>query len=184
MTKSSKTWTRNLPNCNKLADFHLLLQKRYESKELNPIQVACFFETKSPMFKKKKDLGLIVTKQSAAVAGYQPMPIHADHRAMCRFTVAQTTGYIDVTERIKLMLENWGQKNASNKHGNISISLGNVKQGDNVLSYGIVTGHVVATVKNANNLSVSHTFNSIGRETSSSEAAVRAWTEKQSSMGL
>lgn len=63
------------------SDFHLLLQQRYESKELNPIQVACFFETKLTMYKKKKDLGLIVTRQSAAIAGHQPMPIHADHRA-------------------------------------------------------------------------------------------------------
>jgi len=63
------------------SDFHLLLQQRSELKELNPIQVACFFETKSTMWKKKKDLGLIVTKQSAAIAGYQPMPINADHRA-------------------------------------------------------------------------------------------------------
>ncbi|KAL5403902.1 hypothetical protein PMIN03_009531 [Paraphaeosphaeria minitans] len=166
------------------SDFHLLLQQRYESKELNPIQVACFFETKSTVFKRKKDLGLIVTRQSAAIAGYQPMPIHRDHRAMCRFTDAQDTGYVDITDTMKLMLENWGQNDASNQHGNISISLGNVKQGDNVLNYGIVTGHVVATVRNANNLSVSHTFNSIGHGTSASEAAVRAWTEKQSSIGL
>lgn len=63
------------------SDFHLLLQQRYESKDLNAIQVACFFETQTTIFKKKKDLGLIVTKESAAIAGYKPMPIHADHRA-------------------------------------------------------------------------------------------------------
>ncbi|KAF1967385.1 hypothetical protein BU23DRAFT_573272 [Bimuria novae-zelandiae CBS 107.79] len=159
-------------------DFHLLLKQRYESKELNPIQVACFFETKSTMWKKKKDLGLIVTKQSAAIAGYQPMPIHADHRAMCRFTDAQTTGYVDATQTMKLMVENWGQKNVATE-----VSLGNVEQGANVLNYGIITGHVVATVKNANNLSVSHTFNSIGQGTAASDAVVRAWAEKQSLTG-
>jgi hypothetical protein len=45
-------------------------------------------------------------------------------------------------------------------NGKCVISLGDVKQGDNVLNYGIITGHIVGTVKDTNHLNVSHTVSS------------------------
>lgn len=96
-------------------DFHKVLRQRYDSSQLNPIQVACFFETTTTtktIWKTKKDLGLIVTKQSATLAGDDGMPVNADHCAMCRFSNTQIAGYVDITETIKLMVENWGKKTA------------------------------------------------------------------------
>jgi protein SERAC1 len=90
-------------------DFHMLLQKRYASKELKPIQVACFFEemnTTKNWWKVKKDLGQIVTDKSATLAGYKPIGINANHIAMCKFPALQTQGYIDVTGKMKLMISN------------------------------------------------------------------------------
>jgi protein SERAC1 len=103
-------------------EFHKVLKRRYNSKELNPIQVACFFETVSTtktFWKTKKDLGLIVTKQSATLAGDDGMPINSDHCAMCRFANAQATGYVDITDTIKLMIENWGKKTADREVRNL-----------------------------------------------------------------
>jgi len=91
-------------------DFHVLLQERYASRDFKPIQVACFFETKStilrwgPFKKAKTDLGQIVTAESATLAGYKPIPINADHLAMCKFLDDQTTGYVDITDMLKLMI--------------------------------------------------------------------------------
>lgn len=66
-------------------EFHKLLQQRYASKELRPIQVACFFESMSTLknfWKVKIDLGQIVTAESATLAGYDPIQINADHLTM------------------------------------------------------------------------------------------------------
>ena len=41
-------------------------------------------------------------------------------------------------------------------NGKPAITLGDVKQGDNVLNYGVIAGHVVGNVKDANHISVSH----------------------------
>jgi hypothetical protein len=89
--------------------FHLLLQERHSSEVLKPIQVACFFETKSTIKKKwgmHGNLDQIVTADSASVAGYKAMPINADHSTMCKFADVQDTGYIDVTGALKLMIDN------------------------------------------------------------------------------
>jgi protein SERAC1 len=94
-------------------DFHMLLQKRYASKELRPIQVACFFEQKTTAKtwrKVKKDLGQIVTADSATLAGYKPIGISADHITMCKFPDVQTPGYKDVTGMMKLMISNLDKK--------------------------------------------------------------------------
>lgn len=96
-------------------EFHIALQQRYDVKGVNPIQVACFFETKSTtktFWKKKRDLGTIVTKQSATISGFRPMALNADHCAMCRFADPQATGYVDVTNTMKMMIENCGKKTA------------------------------------------------------------------------
>lgn len=89
--------------------FHMLLQARYASRHPKPIQVACFFETKSTTKKVgliKKDLGQIVTVESATLAGCKAIPINADHRTMCKFPDNETTGYIDVTGMLKVMISN------------------------------------------------------------------------------
>lgn len=90
-------------------DFHMLLQERYASRDPKPIQVACFFETKSTTKKwgpLKKNLGQIVAAESATLAGYKAIPINADHRTMCKFSDNETTGYIDVTGMLKVMISN------------------------------------------------------------------------------
>ncbi|KAF1959507.1 hypothetical protein CC80DRAFT_544954 [Byssothecium circinans] len=66
--------------------------KDVDKKSAKPQQISDMFPQDEIDSWKKKDLGQIVTKQSATIAGYQPMPINADHRAMCRFAGAQTTG--------------------------------------------------------------------------------------------
>jgi hypothetical protein len=103
--------------------FHTLLRERYASQGPRPIQVACFFETKSTKVKwgfAKKDLGQIVTAESATLAGYKPMPINADHRTMCKFPDVETTGYIDVTGILKLMISNL-EKNTNESEARLDL---------------------------------------------------------------
>ena len=90
-------------------DFHMLLQKRLASRELKPIQVACFFEemrTKKTWWKIKQDLGQIVTAESATLEGYKQVGINADHVMMCRYASAEATGYKLVTGKIKEIIAN------------------------------------------------------------------------------
>ncbi|KAF9770812.1 hypothetical protein IL306_011582, partial [Fusarium sp. DS 682] len=142
-------------------DFHILLRERYTSRDVQPIQVACFHETKSTIVKVKairKDLGQIVTKDSATLAGYDPIPIHEDHRLMCKFPDDQTPGYTEVTNMLNRMISNLDKGVDELKgDGKTIISLGEVKHGDYALIYGIVCGHVVGTTENAVNQQVSHT---------------------------
>ncbi|KAI9726410.1 MAG: hypothetical protein M1834_009038 [Cirrosporium novae-zelandiae] len=164
-------------------EFHMLLQQRYASKELNPIQVACFFESKSTkktQWGMKIDLGKIVTAESATLAGCKPVAINANHLTICKFADDQTTGFIDVTDILKLMISNIDKTTEDPKKiGKTVISLGDVKQGDNVLSWGIITGHVVGTVKDANKLNILNTFNSFGGGSLVTDAAIKAWIQKK-----
>jgi len=141
-------------------DFHLLLRERCEPKASKPIQVACFVETKSTIVKGplgKKDLGRIVEAESATLAGYRPIPINADHRSMCKFTDEETTGYIDLTGTLKSMIANVDKDTDQFKVQPTGISLGDVRHGDYGVNYGIVSGHVVGTTRDAVNQTVQHT---------------------------
>jgi len=94
-------------------NFHMLLQKRYASKDLRPIQVACFFEQKTTSktwWKVKSNLGQIVSADSATLAGYKPIGISANHITMCKFPDVETPGYKDVTGKMKLMISNLDKK--------------------------------------------------------------------------
>jgi hypothetical protein len=160
-------------------EFHKLLARRYNTQDLNPIQVACFFETvkTTKNVGVKKDLGIIVSKQSASLAGSDPMGINEDHCSMCKFENAHSTGYVDVTDTIKLMMDNWDKKkdDRESNNGRINITLGDVKQGHGVLNYGgIVQGHVVGTTKDAVNQVVSNLFSS-GNGTSTPDPLLQAW---------
>ncbi|RYO79112.1 hypothetical protein DL764_010049 [Monosporascus ibericus] len=162
-------------------NFHMLLRERYESRDRKLVQVACFFETKSTAVKKglvKKDLGQIVTAESATLAGYNPIPINADHRTMCKFPDDQTTGYIAVTGMLKQMISNLEKDvNELESDGKTIIKLGDVKHGDYGIIYGIVSGHAVGTTANAVNQQVSHTF--IGDNSSAADRAIAAWIENK-----
>ncbi|KAM3084414.1 hypothetical protein ACMFMG_001481 [Clarireedia jacksonii] len=144
-------------------DFHVLLQERYASKELKPIQIACFFETKHTekklgKLKGKKDLGQIVTADSATLAGYKPIAINADHLAMCKFQDAQTDGYVSVTEMLKLMISKLDEDYDKLKNdGRTSIQLGDIENRVST-NYGYVGGHMVGMTKDANRVVVSHNF--------------------------
>ncbi|KAF4625704.1 hypothetical protein G7Y89_g12459 [Cudoniella acicularis] len=90
-------------------DFHMFLRERYASRHPKPIQVACFYETMSTTKKLgplRKDLGQIVTAESATLTRYKAIPINANHCAMCKFPDNETTGYIDVTGMLKVMISN------------------------------------------------------------------------------
>ncbi|KAH9206212.1 SesB protein [Leptodontidium sp. 2 PMI_412] len=144
-------------------DFLKLLQTRFSSKELRPIQVACFFETKSTIksWKKiKKDLGQIVTSESASLPGYKPIGINATHSLMCKFSDDQDQGYIDVTGAIKLMISNLDKKKEDLKNSaQAVITFGDFKQGDRVINIGgYVTGPIVGTTENAVTMSLSNNF--------------------------
>ena len=96
--------------------FHLLLRERHDTQPLRPIQVACFFETKSTIKKKwglNGNLEQIVTADSASIAGYKALPINANHSTMCKFSDVQDTGYIDVTSALKLMIDNLEKESPS-----------------------------------------------------------------------
>ncbi|RDL34716.1 uncharacterized protein BP5553_07844 [Venustampulla echinocandica] len=146
-------------------DFHMLLQKRYTSKDLRPIQVACFFEQKTTSktwWKAKSDLGQIVTADSATLAGYKPIGISADHITMCKFPDVQTPGYKDVTGKMKLMILNLDKKTEDmNKVAQTVITFGDFKGGDNNISLGgFMMGHVVGTTKDAVNLNLVNNWGS------------------------
>lgn len=75
--------------------------------------MACFYETKSTSktWKKiKKDLGQIVTGESASLPGYKPIAVQASHSMMCKFVDDQDQGYRDVTGAIKMMIANLEKK--------------------------------------------------------------------------
>jgi len=143
-------------------DFHMLLRKRLESPGAKPIQVACFFETSTTkvalgLIKVKTDIGHIVTEESATLMGYKPMPINADHRTMCKFAHHQLPGYVDVTGILKTMVSNLDKgKDELDRDDRVMITFGDVKQGDDVVNYGIVAGHIIGTTKDAHRLEVSN----------------------------
>ncbi|CAG8393429.1 unnamed protein product [Penicillium salamii] len=93
-------------------NFSTLLRERLESRKEKPIQIACFFETKSTIVKGKtldivkKNVGLIVSEESATLPGYKPNPINEDHRTMCKFADNETTGYINIISQLKAMISN------------------------------------------------------------------------------
>jgi len=149
---------------------------------LRPIQVSCFFETKSTnkTWKKiKKDLGQIVTSESASLPGYKPIAIQASHSLMCKFADEQDQGYIDVTGAMKLMILNLDKKKEDLKvlilavlkrrqwtlanmfmqnSAQTVITFGDFKQGDRVINIGgFVTGNIVGTTENAVNMSLTNT---------------------------
>ncbi|KAH6662740.1 SesB protein [Halenospora varia] len=144
-------------------DFLKLLQTRYSSKELKPIQVACFYEgykTTKTVMKMKKDLGQIVTDESASLPGYKPIAIQASHSMMCKFVDEQDQGYKDVTGAIKLMISNLDKKKEDLKNApQTVITFGDFKQGDGVINIGgFVTGPIVGTTENAVTMNLTNTF--------------------------
>ncbi|KAF2265052.1 SesB protein [Lojkania enalia] len=100
-------------------DFHSLLEERLSSNDLKPIQVACFFEeikTTRTFFKVfEKDLGHIVTADSATLAGCKQFGINATHQMMCRFSNVENAGYKLVTGKIKEMISNFNKSKAQLK---------------------------------------------------------------------
>ncbi|EPE35217.1 alpha/beta-Hydrolase [Glarea lozoyensis ATCC 20868] len=158
-------------------DFHLLLQKRYASKDQKPIQVACFFEqktTRKTWWKAKSDLGQIVTADSATLTGFNPIGISADHITMCKFPDVQTPGYKDVTGKIKLMISNLNKPTEElNKGGQTVITFGEFKAGDNNVNMGgYVMGHVVGTTKEAVNFTLANNWGGSSSSSSPLETAI------------
>jgi protein SERAC1 len=100
-------------------DFHILLEQRLKSDSLKALQVACFFEeiktTRTLFLGMQKDLGHIVTADSATLAGCKQVGINATHQTMCRFSNADTAGYKLVTGKIKEMIENFKKDNTQLK---------------------------------------------------------------------
>ncbi|EFR02207.1 SesB protein [Nannizzia gypsea CBS 118893] len=141
-------------------DFLIFVRDRYVTRNEYLLQVACFFETKSTKIKIKgikTDLGHIVTEDSATLANYKPIAINADHRTMCHFPDCETTGYIDVTGKLKQMIANMDKGVYSLKEAGRSITVSDTYFGENFHNYGIATGNIIGTTPNANNLTVSPT---------------------------
>ncbi|KAH7355492.1 hypothetical protein BKA66DRAFT_475497 [Pyrenochaeta sp. MPI-SDFR-AT-0127] len=135
-------------------DFHMLLQSRLASKELKPIQIACFFEEIATI-KKKKNVGLIVTADSATLVGYPQIGINANHTAMCRYVSADTTAYQLVTGKIKEMIDNFSKSTDEVMKNGTTVA--NVTMGNNNLNLGgYLTGVIMGTTENAVNLNLNN----------------------------
>jgi len=146
-------------------DFHMVLQQRLSAKDLKPIQVACFFEeikTSKTWWRIKKDLGHIVTADSATLVGYKQVGINADHVTMCRYPNAETSGYKLVTGKIKEMIANFKKSTDQLKReGGTVITFGDVNMGDNAVNIGgYISGIIMGTTENAVNMSLVNHFGS------------------------
>ncbi|RSL62874.1 hypothetical protein CEP54_005465 [Fusarium duplospermum] len=124
-----KVLQKDSPRLQDLADnFANILRDRAKSEEA--IDVVCFyeeFETES--------IGLIVSKESATIKGYEAQAIPADHGQMCKFAKSDEQGYI----RIKSILDRWVRE--LSRAGRISPSGGvQINQTINRMLGGLVTG--------------------------------------------
>ncbi|MCJ1426301.1 Serine active site containing protein 1 [Sticta canariensis] len=74
------------------------LRSRGESKEPgSKVEVVCFFE------EYPTSIGVIVSKTSAMIAGYESQSIPADHSEMCKFASKNELGY----QRVSNVLRRW-----------------------------------------------------------------------------
>ncbi|KAF2189847.1 hypothetical protein K469DRAFT_466043, partial [Zopfia rhizophila CBS 207.26] len=96
-TRSIKTSTIN-------HDFQEFLRVRDRSG--NPIKVACFFEAKSTYIW-KKNVGWIVEKESAVLAGYMSIAVAADHMSMCKYEETDSVGYMHVSRILRSWIKDF-----------------------------------------------------------------------------
>lgn len=61
------------------------------------LKITCFWES-LPM----PHFGIIVPRSSASLAGYNAISIHANHRDMVRFSMAEDPGYVSVVGQLKI----------------------------------------------------------------------------------
>lgn len=162
-------------------DFHLLLSRRLSSESLKPIQVACFFEeietTKTLFLGVQKGLGLIVTQDSATLAGCKPVGINATHQTMCRFANVNTTGYKLVVGKIQEMIKNFMKSNKQLKEeGKTVIIIEDVTQKDIINIQGFVNNVIVADRENGVNQTIN---NQGGSDPAVLEAMLKQWPKRK-----
>jgi pimeloyl-ACP methyl ester carboxylesterase len=107
------------------ANFYKLVKKRDQSA--SHLKVACFFEV-YPMYVARKDIGLIVPKDSATLSGIDPIPIEASHTGMCRFVDEHRNGYKNISNTLTEWIRRLGEKPSSADDGQVSFCLHSVRQ--------------------------------------------------------
>ncbi|KAJ4287270.1 hypothetical protein N0V90_012668 [Kalmusia sp. IMI 367209] len=121
-----------------------------------PVAVACFFET-SPTFlfevKKRKtlDLGVIVSKESATLPGFDPVPISANHSYICKFAGEWESGFQSVSLLLARWIENIGVESRPDEPNRIYVS-GDISYENAQVYGGVLAGHVVSTKKDGNKI--------------------------------
>ncbi|KAL2071839.1 hypothetical protein VTL71DRAFT_13074 [Oculimacula yallundae] len=132
---TSKELLGNLEeNSAKLSDlsvqFPKCLRKRSEAskggKPNSKIYVRCYFEEYETTH-----VGVIVTTQSAALAGYECTGINADHSKMCKFSSASEGGYVSVSSTLKRWVELLTSPQESSGNNGVNVTQQGVTFGDN-----------------------------------------------------
>jgi len=142
------------------ADFYKLLKKRDQSA--NHLNVACFFEV-YPTYVARKDIGLIVPKDSATLSGIDPIPIEASHTGMCRFVDEHRNGYKSISSTLTEWIRRLGEKPSAND-GQYSVYLGETTyHGAVTNNSGVVMGNAYTPAENGIAITGSKQINYYGQ---------------------
>lgn len=88
--------------------FTKFLRERDRRQTMQPIDVACFFETHPTILLGKK-MGLVVPRESATLRGINAAPIAASHSGMCKFAGDWVNGYVEISGLLARWIKSIGQ---------------------------------------------------------------------------
>ena len=90
--------------CQKLVSIYdrFITFLKARDRSPTPVEITCFFEEHTTV-RGGKDYGIIVSKSSVALPGFEASSVPANHQGMCKFKDEDDVGY----DRISRILRHW-----------------------------------------------------------------------------